>query len=800
MDPELLELLRQRLAAGTPADATRVAPRRGLSGPALEGPPQPVMSAAPVLRSNVEAAPGLGRAALEIGAAMVNPIADAALTGRDVARNLMEGEYAQAVGNTAMGVGGAMLAANPVMALGRGARRGLRWGEDMLRRAEGRIPVRSTQEMVPGIDTGNLLGLLQADDATRLDYTKASDWVNPATGRDLWFEAAQLPGVQTTARGTGVYRNSRGGIETNPLTIGRVMARPEDADAINTVERVRGLLDAQMASAGSAVMPDAAGGSVFLPLRRGLRPEEARSIIASAPPGAKNFADTGRGLTFFPFGGAAGDELTELVRGLSRNNPELRSMQPGAPQRTDFERLSWYNDIFEGGTGGAQAARRALMSGDQPAVSREVLEQVESYAPLMERIGQKPGVDEIFSRAGYGQTNRDIQRMRDDAAKAGGLQRLLERAAAGDVSLPAMALLTGGAGLSAYGQNEDVGEGLAGASLAGLLGVAARPVGEAWHGSPQHGINQFQRSREGMTGQGVYVARNDPLGAGQKQALGYATPGLGYVNVGGRAILPMDAKKIEEALGRNVGDETLLALDDALFMARKRMGPKDYPRGMGFADPSIFGRYRSTLRSHWLDALSEMTDRYKGRGMSPAQQGAQLVAAGDIDVNRPGMYRLWVDADNERMLNFDMGLNEQPEFVRNALLSSNDPRIAAAVKRAVQDSRAQSSMGTVADSPDFVPDGRMIFRRMESEIPDPQKLRETLEAMGLEGVQASGGSYPVRSALSASGTPDFAESTQYSIFNPERIRILEALAAAGILPAANALARMQEPQAAPPEG
>ena len=773
MNPDLLEQLRLVLGGGTPSDATRVAPRRDLYGPPLQGPPQPVMSAAPVLRSNVEEAPGLGRALAEMGAAMVSAPIDAALTGRDVARNLAQGEYAQAIGNTAMGVGGAMLAGNPFMALGRGARRAAQ--------------VFGTHEAVPGKGVHHLAGLLQASPGAREEFSALRQWRLP-DDRDMLFDIAGLNPKRTRA-GTGLYEG-----EFNPLEIARADLPLTGAgvNAINTVEGTRALMDAQNAGAWSSVAADAAGTGLRLPMNRPMDPAQLDALNKIAGNWEGGAVDTGRGVTILGWGNPSPSQMLAQLQSALSGVPLA-----GRPYAADINPNNYFSLFEKIGPGGMGEATRVALGNADPAL----LARIGNDPRFLERIDRVRQLDAQDARQ-FGRQNPLIDNARRIASQPGGLSRLYQMVKnnQGIEQLPAMALLTGGAGLSAYGQNEDVGEGLAGASLAGMLGMAARPVGEAWHGSPQRGINQFQRSREGMTGQGVYVARNDPLGAGQKQALGYATPGLGYVNVGGRAILPMDAKKIEEALGRNVGDETLLALDDALFMARKRMGLKDYPRGMGFADPSIFGRYRSTLRSHWLDALSEMTDRYKGRGMSPAQQGAQLVAAGDIDVNRPGMYRLWVDADNERMLNFDMGLNEQPEFVRNALLSSNDPRIAAAVQRAVQDSRAQSSMGTVAGSPDFVPDGRMIFRRMESEIPDPQKLRETLEAMGLEGVQASGGTYPVRSASSAPGTPDWAESTQYSIFNPERIRILEALAAAGILPAANALAKMREEQATAPEG
>ena len=323
----------------------------------------------------------------------------------------------------------------------------------------------------------------------------------------------------------------------------------------------------------------------------------------------------------------------------------------------------------------------------------------------------------------------------------------------------------------------------------GRVGKGARKAWEAWHGSPQRGINQLQRSSAGMTGQAAYIAGSDPFGVGRQQAMGYAAPGLNaYVNVRGRAIPEDSWLQVAEALGRDKYDEPVFEATKALTMARRRLDKGLYPRS-SFTDPDTFNRYRDAMREHWLDVLSERSDMYKGRGVPPAQQAAQLVEAGDLDINRPALYRLAVDADRERMLDFDAPWSEQPEFVRDALMGSNDPSINAPLSRVLN-----SDIRT----------GRNLLNAINYQLKDDYtKAREALEGAGIEGVSAHGGDFPIPSALRNTfvGADNMAPSTQYAIFNPERIRILEMLAAAGIVPAANALAQMREPTTpVPPEG
>jgi hypothetical protein len=312
-------------------------------------------------------------------------------------------------------------------------------------------------------------------------------------------------------------------------------------------------------------------------------------------------------------------------------------------------------------------------------------------------------------------------------------------------------------------------------AMAGLLmGVPNRQMWGAWHGSPQRNIQRFRMSKAGAAGSGVYVAENDPLGAGRQQALGFLGMGSGddYFNVGGKAI-PVwgQPERLYKAFPEQTSASTIEDLGRTWSSANRNT--EGLHRAEDVLDPAQFADFRNNFRENWFEGLSRRADQFKGAGEAPAVDAMRLLDAGTVDVNRPALYRLGVDADRERMLRADLDLADQPEFVRNALRQANEP--------------------TVANVAGSTRDGLGFLHQLEAATGSEATARKMLGALGIEGVTMGGGTYHVGAR--------YAPSTQHTIFSPERIRILEMLAAAGILPAANALAQMREPTTpVPPEG
>lgn len=132
----------------------------------------------------------------------------------------------------------------------------------------------STYEYVPGANTGHVPEMLTAPDDVKRAYGDKGRWdventdaalygMPPSVGagrRDLIHSAMglrQLP----TEQGVGVYKNTAGQIENNPVTVTRTLANfptgdsatlhPNFRDAMGAGERFRAAMDVQEAGAGN---------------------------------------------------------------------------------------------------------------------------------------------------------------------------------------------------------------------------------------------------------------------------------------------------------------------------------------------------------------------------------------------------------------------------------------------------------------------------------------------------------------------------------------------------------------------
>jgi hypothetical protein len=352
---------------------------------------------------------------------------------------------------------------------------------------------------------------------------------------------------------------------------------------------------------------------------------------------------------------------------------------------------------------------------------------------------------------------------------------------------------------------------MAGASVlpVGKAGRFGKRMFEAFHGSPMRGMNRFSDDFVdpfGMAGAGHYVAGADRFGAGRAQAEGYVRDGE-FLNVRGQPVaindlynvptLLKDASEVEALRDRApmlvpmlTGQDALplseagVAFKDELSAMRRRMGGGGYD--------SLFKRRNFTkdildspdlqqeLAENVIDVLErragQMNNLRQSQASDAATRAAQLVYDGDVNLNRGALYRVGVDADRAKMINYDRTVAEQPKAVRDVL-----------DREGLYDILGDTSGRTF--NPNYYHGDNILDSLAQIFGNDTRAARDYLMDRGIQGVKASGGAHTVP-------TGRRAMSTQYTIFDPDRIRILDMLApvlAAGGLGAYVA-------NSAPPEG
>jgi hypothetical protein len=315
-----------------------------------------------------------------------------------------------------------------------------------------------THEAIPGLSTGHVPSMLTADDAAKTAYTDAGRWdvaapevssgllddpLQAGIGagpRDALYSAAgfrQLPSV----RATGAYRNSAGGLETNPMTIARPLmdfptgggggrVDPSRAQAMTAVERFRAAIDAQ--EAGAWNLPntlDSVKGKNSLVLdTRGVPGGSATTGVM--PSGAQLDAltglldDTGYGVTatsrgalMFPFDQGATPK--DLQAAMKKAGPGLREVLPGASMEKGVTSSGYVPGIGKWGEDGI--APTAPFSGE---ATSGLLDELAAAPPaLTQNLSESEGVRSIIRQKiardeALPGARRDIQNMRSFMAEA----------------------------------------------------------------------------------------------------------------------------------------------------------------------------------------------------------------------------------------------------------------------------------------------------------------------------------------------------------------------------------------------
>ena len=339
---------------------------------------------------------------------------------------------------------------------------------------------------------------------------------------------------------------------------------------------------------------------------------------------------------------------------------------------------------------------------------------------------------------------------------------------------------------------------LAAASAIPLVGEArgAKKAIRAYHGSPytfEKFSDEHLLSGEGAMarGGGHYTATM------MKEAEPYRQ---------GRGMPFLDGQMIRKPKGPEVATPEIVAALEAsnlLEHARKRL-VIERRKDAGMAAPTInwwgsggLSRLNKALDKEarklvnsdesYQRALESATQRMQGGGLTADEyeRVVDLLGSRRVQENPGRMYTLEINADPTRYLNWNAPVLDQPEFARNILRNPSSPELREAVASAVV-RRKSGGGGPMAED---------VVRQLENLfIPKDTKLAEA----GKQGLGAA--QIKARDVLRDEGL----EFTRYTpsggvkergqhliVYDPERIRILRMLAAAGVVGAQQELAQME---------
>lgn len=167
-----------------------------------------------------------------------------------------------------------------------------------------------TAEDVPGAVTGHRPDILTGTPSDKGFYASSAPWVD-SEGTDVLYKAAgydQLP----TKHSTGMYTNSQGVVENQPMLISRPevpyrastgRVTPQTLSELDTIENLRGLVDAQEAYGGNIprILGSAKGANGVV-MQSPTQPtgKQLASINTHLPKGYGASA-TDEGVALFPF-------------------------------------------------------------------------------------------------------------------------------------------------------------------------------------------------------------------------------------------------------------------------------------------------------------------------------------------------------------------------------------------------------------------------------------------------------------------------------------------------------------------
>lgn len=374
---------------------------------------------------------------------VVSDVADVAMAGRDIGRFATEPSRDTAI-DAALSTAGAAL---PFVGAGM-----LKAGRQVALPKNGAF---STHEQVPYAKGGHLSELVSAPAETRSAFSadRRSRWRGEGDG-DVLLETLGFD-TRPMNEGSGLYTPpGRSELEVNPLEIGQARVRPRRGPAkdavpegtigdLNAASATRAYVDVQGASPWNMPIFDRKPeemNSLFIPMPRGLNPDEARELAATLKEyGLENTADTGQGITVFGFDAprSAMDEkraqgLDKAIRGVLR--------EAGAPRPAYVEsRYPGFEEAWEAGENSGAATREL-----RKWLTPEHIRRLDASPEIAQRVRDRLERDEEWARAQGWDTREDIRRAREIIEKEGfsGLFAALDRGAllpaAAAVILPAL--------------------------------------------------------------------------------------------------------------------------------------------------------------------------------------------------------------------------------------------------------------------------------------------------------------------------------------------------------------------------
>ena len=260
----------------------------------------------------------------------------------------------------------------------------------------------ATHEAIPGAGLGHVRQALDMTPKEKLAYGQTGRWDLPspeaalnefpevgAGNRDILYGAAgyrQLPSRQAE----GLYTNSLGGVETNPMTIARPLMdfptgggglmAPDSRATMDFIEHFRPFMDAQEAGAYNLpnTMNAVQGKNSMMLDTRGINPNRLADPSAGVLPTAKQLGEINTAL-----GEASGAAKKEAK--------ELREKLPfGPPTKANFNKLQGLDDAASG-YGVTSTNRGALVFPYNAEASSAGIKDI------MKRVG--PAIENVFPGA-----------------------------------------------------------------------------------------------------------------------------------------------------------------------------------------------------------------------------------------------------------------------------------------------------------------------------------------------------------------------------------------------------------------
>jgi len=260
----------------------------------------------------------------------------------------------------------------------------------------------STYEYVPGANTGHIPELLTESNAAKQAYGDIGRWdvtrnnaalygMPDAVGagpRDAIHSAMGLRQMPTQ-QGTGVYTNTAGVVENNPVTVTRTLANMPTGNgqtlnnnfraSMEAGERFRAANDVQEAGAGHIMFtqPQRKGKDAMLvEMPRQATGAEMQAIQSALRGTGYMPSASARGVSIADFGDDAAAKVKALRQLTSKNSPLQKALPEGATlQKAGME--SVYTPLEYGGGKATEAVLRGfadLPEGVSQAVSRNLSE------------------------------------------------------------------------------------------------------------------------------------------------------------------------------------------------------------------------------------------------------------------------------------------------------------------------------------------------------------------------------------------------------------------------------------------